>query len=69
MGREVRRHPSELQDTGAGTSIHMEIVEGEARGYDRSSAGHFTTRVTEQRVQLFDHAEGAWFTFEVEIAP
>ncbi|KTW17323.1 hypothetical protein [Sphingomonas sanguinis] len=59
----------ELQDTGAGTSIHMEIVEGEARGYDRSSAGHFTTRVTEQRVQLFDHAEGAWFTFEVEIAP
>ncbi|WP_261269835.1 hypothetical protein [Sphingomonas sp. LC-1] len=56
----------EIQDNAAGGSIHFEIADGEARGYDRSSAGHFTCRIDDDLVRLYDHAVGAWFTFGVQ---
>jgi hypothetical protein len=58
----------ELRDVAAGASLHMELQEGGARGYDRSSSGHFSAKVAEKLVQLYDHAEGAWFAFDVKVA-
>ena len=58
----------ELRDVRAGTSIHMVIEGGEARGYDRGSSGHFTVRTADRLVQLYDHSEAAWFAFEVQVA-
>jgi hypothetical protein len=56
----------ELRDIGAGASLHMTVEGATARGYDRSSAGHFTAIVAERLVQLHDDAEGAWFSFDVQ---
>ena len=58
----------ELRDTGEGVSLHIEIKDDAVRGYDRSSAGHFSAKMTERLVQLYDHAEGAWFSFDVQTA-
>jgi hypothetical protein len=58
----------DLHDAREGTSVHIEIEGDAARGYDRGSAGHFSATVSEQRVQLYDHAEGTWFSFEVQTA-
>ncbi|WP_343528292.1 hypothetical protein [Sphingomonas sp.] len=56
----------ELTETGAGASIHMDVAGDETRGYDRSTSSHFTCRIAEDLVQLYDHADGAWFTFGVQ---
>lgn len=53
----------ELRETGTSAAIYMEVSDGETKGFDRSSAGHFTCRIEDQVVQLYDHAESAWFTF------
>lgn len=37
-------------------------------GYDRGSSSHFTAEVGERVVQLYDHAEGAWFAYDVHAA-
>jgi hypothetical protein len=58
----------ELRDAGDGTSVHMTVAGSAAEGYDRSASGHFTANVAERVVQLYDHAAGAWFSFEVQIA-
>jgi len=43
--------------------------DGEAvRGYDRTSEGFYTATVSERTVQLFDHAEQAWFAFTIQVA-
>jgi hypothetical protein len=57
----------ELRDMGDGASLHMDVEKDEARGYDRSSSSHFTAKVGERLVQLYDHAEGAWFSFDVQM--
>jgi hypothetical protein len=58
----------ELRDASDGASLHMEVAGNTARGYDRSTSGHFTVEVAERLVQLYDHAEAAWFTFDVQVA-
>ena len=58
----------ELCDAGDGASFNMEVDGAGARGYDRSTASHFTARAAENRLQLYDHAEGAWFSFDMHIA-
>jgi hypothetical protein len=58
----------ELRDSGEGASLHMVIDGGAARGYDRSTSSHFSVTTTERVVQLYDHAEEAWFTFDVQVA-
>ena len=58
----------ELRDTGEGLSVHMEVHQAAVRGYDRSSADHFTAEISDRLVQLYDHAEGAWFSFAVQVA-
>ncbi|WP_322966291.1 hypothetical protein [Sphingomonas fuzhouensis] len=59
----------ELRDTGADTSIYMQIDDDGAQGFDRSTSSHFTIKIAENLVQLYDHSEATWFTFTVEIAP
>ncbi|WP_241823805.1 hypothetical protein [Sphingomonas sp. Sph1(2015)] len=56
----------ELRETGTGAAIYMEVADGMTKGFDRSSAGHFTCRIEDQVVQLYDHADSAWFTFVVQ---
>ncbi len=58
----------DIRDASEGVSLHMEIKESAARGYDRSSSGHFSAKVGERLVQLYDHAEAKWFAFDVQIA-
>jgi hypothetical protein len=58
----------ELRDTAEGASLHMEIEDGAARGYDRGSSGHFTAKTTGRVVQVYDHAEEAWFAYDVQVA-
>jgi hypothetical protein len=58
----------DLQDVREGASIHMAIEGSTARGYDRSSSGHFTVAASDRSVQLYDHAETAWFSFDVQTA-
>lgn len=58
----------ELSDAGDGALVHMEIGAGTARGYDWSSSGHFTANIADRLVQLYDHADAAWFMFSVQVA-
>jgi hypothetical protein len=58
----------ELKDAAEGASLHMEVEGDEVRGYDRSSSGHFMAKVSDRLVQLYDHAEGKWFAFDVQVA-
>lgn len=55
----------ELRDMGEDATVHMTVQGTETRGFDRGSASHFTTRVTEEQVQLYDHGAAAWFAFDV----
>lgn len=57
----------ELYDAGARSFVSLEIDGASAQGFDRSSSTAFTARITDQRVQLYDHGEGAWFTFDIEV--
>ena len=58
----------ELCDAGDGAQVHMKVESTTARGFDRGSSGAFTAEVSERLVQLYDHAQGAWFTFDVQVA-
>ncbi|WP_230483008.1 hypothetical protein [Sphingomonas sp. Leaf21] len=56
----------ELRETGSGAAIYMEVGEDGAKGFDRSTSGHFTCRIEDQVAQLYDHAIGAWFSYVVQ---
>lgn len=56
----------ELRETGAGGQIYMEIGDGTARGFDRTTSSHFTCRSDKDVVQLYDHSVSAWFTYHVQ---
>lgn len=56
----------EVYDAGTGAHVSFEIDGAGARGYDRASSGFYTAQVSDQRVQLYDHDEGTWFTFSVQ---
>ena len=56
----------ELYDVVDKNHVSLEITGTDARGYDRASGGHYEVKVTDRQVQLFDHSENAWFTFDVQ---
>ena len=56
----------ELYDAGDEGFVSLEIDGAKARGFDRGSSGHYSLEVGEGFVQLYDHAEGAWFAFGVK---
>jgi hypothetical protein len=58
----------EIRDAAGGTQVRMVVQGATASGYDRGSSSHFTAEVGERVVQLYDHAEGAWFAYDVHAA-
>jgi hypothetical protein len=58
----------ELFDAGDGTFVSLEIDGQKVRGFDRGSSGSYTAQVSEQRVQLYDYSQAAWFAFSIQIA-
>ncbi len=58
----------ELYDNGTRSFVSMDIDGATAQGFDRASASAYTAEVTDQRVQLYDHGEAAWFTFDIMVA-
>ena len=57
----------EIYDEGGGAFLSMAIEGGTARGYDRGSAGFYVAEVGDRVVQLYDHAQSAWFAFDVTV--
>jgi hypothetical protein len=60
--------PPELYDAGDDAFVSIEIDGLKARGYDRRSCSHYSLSVTDQVVQLYDHGEGCWFAFSIQVA-
>ena len=58
----------ELFDEGDRAFVSLDVEGASARGYDRGSASAYEAQVTERVVQLYDHAEGAWFAFDIQLA-
>ena len=58
----------EIRDAADGAQVHMLVKGSTVGGYDRSSSGHFTAEVAERSVQLYDHVEGVWFAYDVQVA-
>jgi len=57
---------SELYDAGDDAFVSLEIDGLTAKGYDRRSSSHYSLTITDQVVQLYDHAEEAWFAFSIQ---
>lgn len=58
----------EIREAGGGAQVHVIVQGATVGGYDRSSSSHFTAKVAERSVQLYDHVERAWFAYEVQVA-
>lgn len=55
----------ELHDAGDDARVSLEIDGMTAKGYDQRSRSYYSLTVTDQVVQLYDHAAGAWFVFTI----
>ena len=58
----------EIRDAADSRQVHMMVQGTTVSGYDRGSSGHFTAVAGERTVQLYDHAEGAWFAYDIHVA-
>lgn len=58
----------ELYDAGDKAFVSLTLEGATARGYDRATASFYEATVTDRLVELFDHGEGAWFAFTIQIA-
>ncbi len=58
----------DLYDDGDKAYITMEVDGMSARGYDRGSGSFYSAEVSDRVVQIFDHAEQAWFAYDVQTA-
>ena len=58
----------EMYDAGADAFVSLEIDGMTAQGYDRHSSSHYSLTATDEVVQLYDHAAGAWFAFSIQVA-
>ena len=58
----------ELYDEGDKAFVSLNVEGSTARGYDRASEGHYEAIVSEAQVQLYDHNQGTWFSFDVQVA-
>jgi hypothetical protein len=57
----------ELYDEGDAAFVSLETDGVRASGYDWASSGFYTAEVAERQVQIYDHSESAWFTFDVQL--
>ena len=58
----------DLYDGGDRSFVSIEIDGRVARGYDRGSSTAYTAKVADRVVQVYDHDEGAWWAFDVQVA-
>lgn len=58
----------EIREAGGDAQVHVIVQGATVGGYDRSSSSHFTAKVEERSVQLYDHVERAWFAYDVQVA-
>lgn len=58
----------ELYLAAGKTFISMEIEGTRARGYDRASSGFYEAQAVDGLVQVYDHGEGAWFSYDMQDA-
>ncbi|WP_232492314.1 hypothetical protein [Novosphingobium kaempferiae] len=56
----------EIRDLADGTSLSIEADGTGVKGYDRGSSTFFAARVEGGLVQVYDYAEAAWFTYDVQ---
>lgn len=56
----------ELFDDGDKQFVSLEIDGATVRGYDRGSASAYVAEVSDRLVQLYDHGQQAWFTFDIQ---
>ena len=56
----------EVFDSGDNAFISLKLSGGAASGYDRGSQGHFDVVVKDGLVQVYDHAEAAWFAYDMQ---
>ncbi len=58
--------PPELYDAEDKSHVSFEVIDGKARGHDRYSSSDFSAQVTDNLVQVYDYAEQAWFSYDVQ---
>jgi len=58
----------EIYDAPDKVFVSLEIDGLTARGYDRSSSTHYSVNVSDRGVQLYDHKENIWFSFDIQVA-
>jgi hypothetical protein len=58
----------EIYDAAAKAFVSLQLDGATARGYDRGSSTAYEARVSDHTVQLYDHGDGTWFAFDVQIA-
>ncbi|MES2497950.1 MAG: hypothetical protein V4618_17690 [Pseudomonadota bacterium] len=58
----------ELYDATDKVYVSLEIDGLTAKGYDRGSSSAYSVTVTDRQVQLYDHKESAWFSFDIQVA-
>lgn len=57
----------ELFDEADRAFVSLAVDGMTARGYDRGSGSAYEAKVTDRLVQLYDHGEGAWYAFDVQV--
>jgi hypothetical protein len=57
----------ELFDEADQAFVSLETDGTTARGYDRGSASAYEAKVGDRLVQLYDHGQGVWFAFAVQV--
>jgi hypothetical protein len=57
----------EIYDAGDKAFVSLEIDGVTARGYDRGSSSSYWVNVADRIVQLYDHSQSAWFTFDIQV--
>jgi len=58
----------ELRNGADDTFISMEIEGATARGYDRGSSSHYSLTAQGEVIQIYDHADEAWFAYSIQTA-
>ena len=58
----------DLFDAGTNSFVALRIEGANAEGYDHQTATAFAVAVSDQRAQVYDHGQRAWFTFDLQLA-
>ncbi|MDE1915275.1 MAG: hypothetical protein KGJ57_10270 [Sphingomonadales bacterium] len=58
----------ELHDAGDQSYVSIAMEGTQIHGFDRRTASHYRAEVRDGLVQIFDHAEQAWFSYDIQDA-